>query len=77
MSLNFEFKYSPAIDAIDRGAKCGIWRVVVCGLLGRDCAPPCMAQSEAIDKGEWQGVRPRASGCDCVSQKKIQTKFQI
>jgi len=33
-----------------------------------------MAQSEAIDKGVWQGVRLRASGCDCVSQKKNSDK---
>ena len=37
------------------------------GSLGRDCAPPCMAQSEAIDRGAWRVASSFASGCDCVS----------
>jgi len=46
--LEFEFKFSRAIDA--HGVK--PWAIAVCGAVsGRDCARPCMAQSEATDRG--------------------------
>jgi len=44
---------------------CGVCRSW--GSTGCDCALPSIAQSEVTDRGVWQGVSPRASGCDCVS----------
>ena len=57
--MKFEFKFLRAIDA--HGVK--PWAIAVCAAVsGRDCARPCMAQSEAIDRGAqcdtcvWQYV---------------------